>query len=82
MIFPVNPLSQLALRSFESARSLIGDDPWVEDPGRTFNLLSRLAAYVHNNFIDDFINKLLACSHGKVSSKATFVMKLKHFRGL
>ncbi|KAF8349828.1 hypothetical protein F5887DRAFT_942564 [Amanita rubescens] len=35
---------ELALRSFESARSLIGDDPWVEDPGRTFNLLSRLAA--------------------------------------
>lgn len=35
---------ELAIRSFVSAKSLLSDDPWTNNPGRTFNLLSRLAA--------------------------------------
>ncbi|KAF8746288.1 hypothetical protein AX14_000082 [Amanita brunnescens Koide BX004] len=35
---------ELSLRSFESARSLIGEDPWAENHTQTFNVLSRLAA--------------------------------------
>ncbi|KAF8630202.1 hypothetical protein AX15_003056 [Amanita polypyramis BW_CC] len=35
---------ELSLRSFERAKSLIGNDPWNENPTRTFNLLSKLAA--------------------------------------
>ncbi|KAK2461712.1 hypothetical protein APHAL10511_006175 [Amanita phalloides] len=35
---------ELALRSFERARSLIGSDPWAENSARTLHILSRLAA--------------------------------------
>ncbi|TFK40893.1 dual-domain HisK/Mak2 protein kinase [Crucibulum laeve] len=35
---------ELAIRSFVSARTLLRQNPWAENPHRTFNLLSRLAA--------------------------------------
>ncbi|KAF8167825.1 hypothetical protein B0H34DRAFT_645007 [Crassisporium funariophilum] len=35
---------ELAIRSFESARSLLRENPWSNKPSRTFNLLSRLSA--------------------------------------
>ncbi|TFK76709.1 dual-domain HisK/Mak2 protein kinase [Pluteus cervinus] len=35
---------ELAAQSFNSARSLLRDDPWVENPTRALNLLARIAA--------------------------------------
>ncbi|KAG5646066.1 hypothetical protein DXG03_004489 [Asterophora parasitica] len=35
---------ELAIRSFLSARTLLHKDPWEDNPGRTYALLSRLAA--------------------------------------
>jgi len=42
----VNSLTstQLAIQSFVSARTLLRADAWSEEPSKTFNLLSRLAA--------------------------------------
>jgi predicted ATPase len=35
---------EVALQSFRSARSLLRDRPWEDDPGRTLLILSRIAA--------------------------------------
>ena len=60
----------------------MGDDPWAENPARTFNVLSRLAAYVHYGFRDRFAdNYQLVHMERSVVERILFI-KLKASRRL
>ncbi|KIL70561.1 hypothetical protein M378DRAFT_194875 [Amanita muscaria Koide BX008] len=69
---------ELALRSFERARSLMESDSWADNPARTFSLLSRLAAlYTWKGEYDKSDHNLQECyAHAELPEDKGNILRL------